>query len=93
MVKLNYSILEFDHIVEFTRDSTVFAAARENGNGHIRIFLINENTGHVYTRNGRVDSWEELIGSDRDTIIARITSARNNHTPVYKINGTNGSIN
>ena len=90
MVRINYAELEFDHIVEFSKDNTVFAAARENGNGHMRIFLIHETTGHVYTRNGRADSWEQLYGSDRDSIIARIIAARNNHTPVYKINGTNG---
>jgi hypothetical protein len=88
MVKINYQVLEIEHIVEFTKDSTVFAAARENGNGHMRLFLINQVTGNVYTRNGRADSWEQLFGSDRDIIIARITAARNNHIPVYRINGS-----
>ena len=88
MVKLNYSILEFDHIVEFTKDRTVFAAARENGNGHIRLFLVNEATGNIYTRNGRADSWEQLTGEDREIILSRITAARNNHIPVYKVNGS-----
>lgn len=88
MVKLNFAVLEFDHIVEFSQDAFVFAAARENGNGHLRIFLVNESTGNVYTRNGRVDSWEQLIGSDRDIILTRLTAARHNHIPVYHINGT-----
>lgn len=88
MVKINYAELEFEHIVEFAKDSTLFAAARENGNGHIRLFLINESTGNVYTRNGRADSWEELTGSDRDTIIARLTAACNKNIPVYRINGS-----
>jgi hypothetical protein len=86
MVKINYAVLELDHIVEFTKDHTVFAAARENGNGHLRIFLVNEETGNVYTRNGRADSWEQLTGSDHDTVIARIIAARN-RVPVYRING------
>ena len=88
MVKINYAVLEFDHIVEFSKDNTVFAAAKDNGNGHTRIFLLHEDTGHIYTRNGRADSWEELFGSDRDTISILITSARHNHIPVYKINGS-----
>ena len=88
MVKINYAQLEFDHIVEFSKDNTVFAAARENGNGHMRIFLVNEATGHVYTRNGRADSWEQLSGSDRDTILTRLAAARNNHILVYRINGS-----
>jgi hypothetical protein len=89
--RVNYGALEFDHIVEFTGDSTVFAAARENGSGHIRIFLVHELTGHVYTRNGRADSWEQVHGEDRETILTRLNAARHNHIPVYKINGTNGT--
>ena len=87
MVRINYDILEIDHIVEFNKDNTIFAAARENGNGHMRLFLINESTGNVYTRNGRADSWEELYGSERDTIIACLVAACNNCIPVYKVNG------
>ena len=90
MVKINYAVLEFDHIVEFSKDSTIFAAARENGNGHLRLFLI-QPTGNVYTRNGCADSWEELWGSDRTSILARIIAARNNHIPVYKVNGNGNS--
>ena len=90
MCRINYAELEFDHLVIFEKDRTNFAAARENGNGHIRLFLISETTGNVYTRNGRADSWEELFGSERDTVIARIIAAQNNHIPVYRINGANG---
>ena len=88
MCRINYAELTFDHIVEFIHESTVFAAGRENGNGHTRLFLINESTGHVYTRNGRADSWEQLFGSDRYTVLAHVTAARNNHIPVYRINGS-----
>ncbi len=90
MVKINYAVLEFDHIVEFTKDNTVFAAARENGSGHIRLFLLT-NTGNVYTRNGRVDSWEELFGTDRQNILNRLIAARNNHIPTYRINGSHNN--
>lgn len=88
MVKINYAEIEIDHIVEFTQDNTVFAAARQNSSGHLRLFLINESTGNVYTRNGRADSWEQLYGTDRDIILERVTNARHNHIPVYKINGS-----
>ena len=90
MCNIKFSELEVDHIVEFSKDSTVFAAARENGNGHLRIFLINASTGNVYTRNGRADSWEQLIGGDRDSIIARLSSARS-CVPVYRINGAHNN--
>ena len=91
MVKLNYAEMEFDHIVEFTKDKTVFAAARGNGS-HLYLFLIYEDTGNTYVRNGRADSWEEVRGTERETIIARVNAGRKNHIPVYRINGTNGSI-
>ena len=87
MAPIKIEEIRIDHIVDFTKDHTTFAAARENGNGHLRIFLVNDVTGTVYTRNGRADSWEELTGSDRDTIIARIIAARNNNIPTYRING------
>lgn len=103
MVKINYTALEFDHLVIFEKDHTVFAAARENGNGHngnghLRLFLIT-NTGNVYTRNGRADSWDEVRGNDRDSILARVIAGKNSGIPVYRINGngrdntdTGGSI-
>jgi len=87
MVKINYQEITFDHIVEFAKDRTTFAAARENGNSHLRIFLIYEDTGNVYTRNGRADSWEELTGYDAERIRNRVAEARCNHIPVYHING------
>jgi hypothetical protein len=88
MCSIKFDDIEFDHIVEFSKDSTVFAAAREISSGRIRIFLVNETTGNVYARNGRVDSWEEVCGVHRYAIIARLISARHNHIPVYKINGS-----
>ncbi|TAM34386.1 hypothetical protein EPN54_06510 [bacterium] len=89
MAPIKFNELLFDHIVEFTKDHTIFAAAK-NGDGHLRLFLINEISGHVYTRNGRADSWEELFGTDISTVIGCIAAARNRHIPVYRINGTNG---
>ncbi len=87
MCPIKFEELYLDHIVEFSKDATVFVAARENGSGHLRIFLIYEDTGNVYTRNGRADSWEQLFGRERESIIARIIAARNTQVPVYKING------
>jgi len=90
MSKINCRELVFDHIVEFVKDSTIFAAARENGEERMCLFLINESTGQVYTRNGRLDSWEELFGSDRNAILDLLSTACRNHTPVYRVNGANG---
>jgi hypothetical protein len=88
MCTIKYDELEFDHIVEFTGDATIFAAARENGSGRIRLFLVNESTGNIYSRNGAIDSWELVCGDHRYSILARLTAARNRHIPVYRINGS-----
>jgi len=88
MVKINYQDLEFDHLVIFEKDHTIFAAARERNSGHLRLFLIYQTTGNVYSRNGRADSWEELMESNRRSIIDRVRAAYNNQVPVYRINGT-----
>ena len=89
MVKINFSELTLDHVVEFTVDNTVFACAKLNDTGHLRLFLIFDNgTGHVYTRNGRADSWEELYGHEAEVIRSKVYTGRNNHIPVYKINGS-----
>ncbi|MFA4997875.1 MAG: hypothetical protein WC513_07105, partial [Bacteroidales bacterium] len=57
-------------------------------NSHLRLFLIHEATGHVYTRNGRADSWEELSDYDRYIIVTRLAAARSYSIPVYKVNGS-----
>jgi hypothetical protein len=79
--------LDFEHLVIFEKDDTMFAAARQNDHRHLRIFLIYNTSGNVYTRNGRADSWEELFGSMRDAVVTRIIAARNYaQIPVYRIN-------
>jgi hypothetical protein len=83
--------LVFDHIVEFTQDATVFAAAREEERGYLRLFLLNAATGNVYTRHGRIDSWQQLFGSLRDTVVAHVTAARNRAIPVYQVTETTGN--
>jgi hypothetical protein len=79
--------MAIDHIVDFAKDHTTFAAARDSSNNHLRIFLVYADTGNVYTRNGRADSWEELSGQLREDILGRIVVARNS-VPVYKLNGS-----
>jgi len=80
--------LVMDHIVEFTKDSTLFACARVNGNGHTRLFLIFEGgLGRVYSRNGRADSWE-LVEEDIAKNVRRQVWDAWERTPVYRINGS-----
>jgi hypothetical protein len=87
MCTIKWNELQFAHIVEFTHDSTIFAAARENGSGRIRLFLINESTGNVYSRNGQVDSWGAVCEAHRYIVFELLVAARQNHTPVFKITG------
>jgi hypothetical protein len=91
MVKLNYAELKFDHIVEFTKDNTIFAAARYNGNNHLRIFLIYRDTDNIYTRNGRADSWEHLDPNDAYIVRNQIAEARANNIPVYRVNASHAN--
>jgi hypothetical protein len=88
MVKIKYESLSFDHIVEFSKDNTVFACARQSDDRHLRIFLVNKDTGNVYTRNGRADSWEELTGANKQDILNRIEAARSTNIAVYRVNGS-----
>ena len=90
MCPIKIDEIRIDHIVDFTKDQTTFAAARENGKGNLRIFLVNHVTGTVYTRNGRADSWEELIGANCEIIRGKISEARGT-VPVYKVNGNHNN--
>ena len=87
MAPVRIEELKIDHIVDFSKDNTTFAAGRENGNNHLRIFLVNKVIGTVYTRNGRADSWEELSGERRQELLDCIENARRCNVPVYQVNG------
>ena len=90
MCPIKIEEIRIDHIVDFSKDHTTFAAARENTSGNLRIFLVNDNTGTVYTRNGRADSWEELIGINCELIRIKICQARE-IVPIYKVNGAHNN--
>lgn len=85
MVTFRFESLQFDRLVEFIADRTIFASAHESGTHHRKIFLISEATGSVYARKN--DRWEQMDGSSRDTIIARLIHAKNSHVPVYRLAG------
>ena len=89
MVAYKGTGIELEHIVIFDKDQTIFAAGRELNTHRIKLFLINEQTGNVYSRQARVDSWEELYGYERATVIDDVSAARYTRSiPVYKIKGT-----
>jgi hypothetical protein len=88
MCPIRFEEITIDHLLVFEKDNATFAAARDNGHNHLRIFLAYHATGNVYTRNGRADSWEELTGESRSRVLDIISAARDNHAPVYRINGS-----
>jgi len=90
MCPIKLEELKIEHIVDFAKENTSFVAARENSNNHLRIFLIHYDTGTVYTRNGRADSWEELGIGIRDNLLGCIIAARNS-VPVYRLKTQNSN--
>jgi len=83
MVKINENSIKFEHLVVF-ENNQVYARAREEETRRVRLFLINEQTGDVYSRNR--DSWEELYGDDRSFVVSKIYTARHNRSiPVYNL--------
>ena len=89
MFKIKYNELKIDHIVTFNREKTIFACARENGEGRTRLFLVfGGGTDRVYARNGRADSWEVLGSNEAETIRRKIQRATEQGIAVYQFNGS-----
>ena len=83
--------ITLQHLVVFDNESKIFAAGREEfGAKHIiRLYLLNDRTGDVFTRNGRTDTWELVYEESlREHIVEHILKAyRERQIPVYKIHG------
>jgi hypothetical protein len=83
--------IDLKHLVIFDNESKIFAAGREQfGSKYIlRLYLINEHTGEVFTRNGRTATWE-IVSDERYShhISEHVHEAFHGHNiPVYKIRG------
>ena len=93
MVKINYSELHFGHNVVFNQEDTVFACCKENGSGRTRLFLaFGKESGRVYTRNGKTESWEILDAHDGDTVRNLIKHATEEGITIYQFSGTSETI-
>jgi hypothetical protein len=93
MVKINYSALNFDHMVVFSKDNTIFACCRENSSGKTRLFLIfDKKSGHVYTRNGCTAHWEILGDFEATLIRDQIKMAVKDGITTYKFNGHSAAV-
>lgn len=79
------------HLVVFENGNKLFAAGREQfGNKYIlRLYLLNESTGEVFTRNGRTDTWNSVWGEYRQHIVEHVHDAYDHRNiPVYRIHGS-----
>src|SRR3989338_10763537 len=66
--------IRFDHFVEFPSDAALFGAGYEEQTGRIRLFLIFNETGRIYTL---CHNSLQPVGSSEAEVINRITSSAN----------------
>lgn len=92
MSRINFSELNFDHIVTFNQEDSIFATGRD-GAGKTRIFIVfSHDKERVYTRNGVVESWELLGEQDGQAVINRINESVNKGIAVYRFNGDSRTV-
>ena len=83
MYTTNEQDIRFEHLVVF-EDNQIYARAREQETRRVRLFLINEQTGDVFSRNR--NSWDEIYGAERSFVISKIYAARHSQSiPVYNL--------
>ena len=83
-----YTEVELDHMVDFPKDDCTFATGREAESGKTRIFLIFNHNGSIYSRNGRVNSWEALSAKEAAAIRHSAEHAREQGLPCYICNNS-----
>lgn len=89
MCPIKIEDIRMDHIVDYTKNYSTFATARENNSNRLRIFLVDD-AGNVYLRNGRVGNWMAIFGAAAEKIRSCIEQARG-YVPVYKVNTVYGN--
>ena len=77
------------HLVVFDNGTKIFASGREQfGTKHIiRLYLLNERTGDVFTRNGKAGTWQAVADEQKQHIADHVHGAFSSHIPVYRIRG------
>ncbi len=74
-VKTNsFTELSITHTIDFPDAALTYTAGREKSTGKTRLFLIFQKTGRVYSRNGRINSWDEVVGDAVQTINSLATA-------------------
>ena len=68
--------LVFKHMVELTNCQCLFCSAQEKSTGRLKLFLIFNQQGKVYSRNGIKGTWEEIKNAgENDSIRQRCDHA------------------
>lgn len=86
---VKYLELEFEESLNFERDRTILAVARERNSGRIRLFRIHDASGEVYLNysNGKdADSWIRVGEPEDHLVLNRLVTAWHQQIPVYTIN-------
>ena len=78
--------VSLNHLVILEKDGQIFAAGRELPTRRIKLFLIKEREGKVFSRNG--EEWTEIFGQGRSDVIDTVYQAKfHRSVPIFKIAG------
>lgn len=76
-----FNELVFKHMVEFTSSDCMFCSTQEKESGKLRLYLVFDNDGQIYSRNGLKGTWVEVKDPDEyETIRGAYASARHQGT-------------
>jgi hypothetical protein len=79
--------LTLQHAFNFTEDDVIFAVARENISGKLRIFLVFEREDKIYRRNGLRNRWDLIDSGSLSTIREYVNKGISMGLKVFKIPG------
>ena len=85
MVCINtyYSRIQFKHFVDVPSSDCVIGTAQDDGQ-KLRLFLIVNDSGPIYKRNGLNNTWEEVEREHRDAVRQLVhTALRDRKIPRY----------
>ena len=72
MVDYQFHEFNFDKFSALNREQTIFVVARAKQDNRVTYFLINENSGNVYSRTENDEYWKEIGGQEREIIFAHL---------------------
>ena len=82
-INTNYTKLQFKHFVDVPSSECLIGTAQDD-NKRVKLFLIVNDNGPIYTRNGINNTWEKLDSSNHNTIRTLVKDAlADNSIPRY----------